>query len=256
MEVGIIMPKLWGWLYFLQTSGEVQVLVGGPKPHGICQFRTANPVVSGSSCQPYAIWHVNDLGNCVFASPAFCDVYTDNANYLHSLANTMGGSGYHWLLYWEVLCFLHLFSNVWTSALFLILHGPITVCQGPNSSTIVPYWIRRFLFYATMLLFLPLLCGLVPFASPVEWKDHFSSRPTAFYIKSKMNVVYLANTRTQGKRNRAGFRLYYKLNTLTQVIVDSVEMTMVVDSVEMGMVVDSVEMAMVSQAYDSVRPVF
>ncbi|KAI7979765.1 Protein CPR-5 [Camellia lanceoleosa] len=94
--------------------------------------------------------------------------------------DTMGGSGYHWLLYWEVLCFLHLFSNVWTSALFLILHGPITVCQGPNSSTIVPYWIRRFLFYATMLLFLPLLCGLVPFASPVEWKDHFSSRVIDF----------------------------------------------------------------------------
>ncbi|XP_057492873.1 protein CPR-5 isoform X2 [Actinidia eriantha] len=88
--------------------------------------------------------------------------------------DTLGGSGYHWFLYWEILCSLHFFANTYTSALFLILHGSITVSQGRDRNTKFPYWIRRFLFYASVILFLPLLCGLVPFAGPGEWKDHFS----------------------------------------------------------------------------------
>ncbi|XP_041007163.1 protein CPR-5 isoform X2 [Juglans microcarpa x Juglans regia] len=90
--------------------------------------------------------------------------------------DTLGGSGYHWLLYWETLCLLHFISNVCTSSLFLILHGPVNVSQGTKGNVILPYWIRRFLFYTILLLFLPLLCGLVPFASLGEWKDHFSLR--------------------------------------------------------------------------------
>ncbi|KAL5751775.1 hypothetical protein ACOSP7_021956 [Xanthoceras sorbifolium] len=88
--------------------------------------------------------------------------------------DTLGGSGYHWLLYWESLCLVHFFANVCTSALFRILHGPINVSQGTKDNTIVPYWIRRSLFYAIMLLFLPLVCGLLPFASLGEWIDHFT----------------------------------------------------------------------------------
>ncbi|KAF5458072.1 hypothetical protein F2P56_022135 [Juglans regia] len=88
--------------------------------------------------------------------------------------DTLGGSGYHWLLYWEILCLLHFICNVCTSSLFLILHGPVNVSQGTKGNVILPYRIRRFLFYTILLLFLPLLCGLVPFASLGEWKDHFS----------------------------------------------------------------------------------
>ncbi|KAH7565884.1 hypothetical protein JRO89_XS08G0030400 [Xanthoceras sorbifolium] len=88
--------------------------------------------------------------------------------------DTLGGSGYHWLLYWESLCLVHFFANVCTSALFRILHGPINMSQGTKDNTIVPYWIRRSLFYAIMLLFLPLVCGLLPFASLGEWIDHFT----------------------------------------------------------------------------------
>jgi hypothetical protein len=84
--------------------------------------------------------------------------------------DTLGGSGYHWLLFWETLCLLHFISNVCTSALFLILHGPVNVSQG-TKGTIFPYWIRQFLFYVILLLFLPLFCGLMPFASLGEWKD-------------------------------------------------------------------------------------
>ncbi|KAG5529322.1 hypothetical protein RHGRI_029879 [Rhododendron griersonianum] len=89
--------------------------------------------------------------------------------------DTLGGSGYHWLLYWEVLCLLHFFSSVRTSDLFHILYGPISVSHGgAMEKTMFPYWIRRFFFYAVVLLLLPMICGLVPFASPAEWKDHLS----------------------------------------------------------------------------------
>jgi len=89
--------------------------------------------------------------------------------------DTLGGSGYHWFLYWEVLCLLHFFSNICTSVLFVVLYGPIGVPQkGAKEKMMFPYWIRRFLFYAIVLLILPMICGLVPFASPAEWKDHFA----------------------------------------------------------------------------------
>ncbi|XP_022133272.1 protein CPR-5 [Momordica charantia] len=87
--------------------------------------------------------------------------------------DTLGGSGLLWLMYWETLCLLHLFANIFTSALFLILHGPVGVSQGKSRRTIFPYWIRRVVFYAILLVFLPLVCGLVPFAGVGEWKDHF-----------------------------------------------------------------------------------
>ncbi|GKV25296.1 hypothetical protein SLEP1_g34755 [Rubroshorea leprosula] len=87
--------------------------------------------------------------------------------------DTLGGSGYHWLFYWEILCLLHYFSNAWTSALFFILHGPVNMSQGMKSGTMFPYWIRRLLFYCIILFCLPLLSGLMPFASPCTWKDHF-----------------------------------------------------------------------------------
>ncbi|XP_010245864.1 PREDICTED: protein CPR-5 isoform X2 [Nelumbo nucifera] len=88
--------------------------------------------------------------------------------------DTLGGSGYHWLFFWEALCLLHFFANICTSVLFSALHGPISVSPGAEAKTILPYSMRRFAFYAIALLFLPLLGGLMPFASPNEWKDHFS----------------------------------------------------------------------------------
>ncbi|KAJ6419537.1 hypothetical protein OIU84_029607 [Salix udensis] len=88
--------------------------------------------------------------------------------------DTLGGSGLLWLLYWEAMCTLQFFSNVCTSTLFWLLHGPvIAIAQGTKPNTICPYWLRQSLFYATSLLVLPLCCGLLPFASPGEWADHF-----------------------------------------------------------------------------------
>lgn len=87
--------------------------------------------------------------------------------------DTWGGSGYLWLVYWETLCLLHFVCNICTSTSYFILHGPLTVSPGMKHNTRVPYWIRRVMFYGTLLFFLPLLCGLHPFAGLGKWKDHF-----------------------------------------------------------------------------------
>ncbi|KAH6799495.1 hypothetical protein C2S51_035979 [Perilla frutescens var. frutescens] len=89
--------------------------------------------------------------------------------------DTLGGSGNHWLIFWEVLCLLHFFSNIFHSTLFSILNGPIVVAERIDRNSVFPYWMRKSVFYATLLV-LPLLCGLMPFASPWEWCKHFSSQ--------------------------------------------------------------------------------
>ncbi|XP_038719040.1 protein CPR-5-like isoform X2 [Tripterygium wilfordii] len=87
--------------------------------------------------------------------------------------DSLGGSGLQWLLYWEILCSLHLLCNLCTSTVFIILHGPVTVSQGEKRNARIPYWFRRCLFYAIVIFSLPLFGGLLPFASPGEWKDRF-----------------------------------------------------------------------------------
>ncbi|KAG1363265.1 hypothetical protein COCNU_11G000920 [Cocos nucifera] len=89
--------------------------------------------------------------------------------------DTLGGNGYCWLLYWEVLCLLHFFANMFPSAFYHILYGPVSVSQGAKVVRL-PYWIRRYIFYSILLLVLPTLSGLLPFASICDWKDHFSEK--------------------------------------------------------------------------------
>ncbi|KAJ4842412.1 hypothetical protein Tsubulata_039878 [Turnera subulata] len=90
--------------------------------------------------------------------------------------DTLGGSGAKWLLYWEILCLVHFTSNFWISACFRVLYGPVAVTDGMKHNAMIPFWFRRFVFYAVVLMFLPLCCGLLPFGNPGEWKDHFLLR--------------------------------------------------------------------------------
>nr|XP_019708641.1 protein CPR-5 isoform X2 [Elaeis guineensis] len=101
--------------------------------------------------------------------------------------DTLGGNGYCWLLYWEGLCLLHFFANVFPSALYRILYGPVSVSRGAKVVRL-PYWIRRYTFYGNLLLVLPTLCGLLPFASIHEWKDHFSEKITLWSLGNKYQV--------------------------------------------------------------------
>lgn len=96
--------------------------------------------------------------------------------------DTLGGNGYRWLVYWQAFCLVHFLANAFPSGLYLVLYGPVSVTQSIKVIRI-PYWIRRYTFYAVMLLVLPTLSGLLPFASLKDWKDHFSQKMN-FWISS------------------------------------------------------------------------
>ncbi|CAK8537401.1 unnamed protein product [Lathyrus sativus] len=94
--------------------------------------------------------------------------------------DTLGGTGFLWLLYSAVLCMGHFLSIVFTPTLFKILHGSVAASQQTKHNIILPYWFRRFWFYGTLLVFLPLFCGLTPFAGVNQWKDHFLMKVSIF----------------------------------------------------------------------------
>ncbi|KAM0934015.1 hypothetical protein DsansV1_C33g0224311 [Dioscorea sansibarensis] len=87
--------------------------------------------------------------------------------------DTLGGNGYRWLVYWETFCLVHFLANVFPSVLYHVLYGPVSMTHSVKVIRL-PYWIRRYTFYAAMLLVLPTSSGLLPFASFKDWKDHFS----------------------------------------------------------------------------------
>ncbi|KFK28181.1 hypothetical protein AALP_AA8G482700 [Arabis alpina] len=91
--------------------------------------------------------------------------------------DTIGGNGKLWLFLWEMFCLLQFLANVFTLALYGLIYGPITVTQETKpsrcSSSMVPYWVRRSFFFVLIMLVLPVINGLLPFATFSEWKDHF-----------------------------------------------------------------------------------
>lgn len=89
--------------------------------------------------------------------------------------DTLGGSGYTWLLYWETLCLLHFLAGVFPSTLYQILHGPVII-SPKDGKVMMPYWVRRSAFYAILVMILPGLSGLMPFASLYEWGEHLVSK--------------------------------------------------------------------------------
>lgn len=90
--------------------------------------------------------------------------------------DTLGGSGLCWLLYWEVLCLVHFWANIFPSVLYQLLYGPISVSPVKAEGRLVPYWFRRFMFNIIISIIYPALCGLLPFASLRDWKEHFSEK--------------------------------------------------------------------------------
>ncbi|GER47578.1 constitutive expressor of pathogenesis related genes 5 [Striga asiatica] len=81
--------------------------------------------------------------------------------------DTLGGSGSHWLIYWEALCLLHFLSNVFSPYLYVILNGPITVVERAEgkSPVLFPYWVRRVIVFASsvanfaFILWATAVCG-------------------------------------------------------------------------------------------------
>ncbi|KAK9713331.1 hypothetical protein RND81_06G020300 [Saponaria officinalis] len=88
--------------------------------------------------------------------------------------DTLGGDGYIWVIFWEVLCMVHFFAIIFNSILYSVLYGAVQVCEGMKYGTIFPFWIRR-MFFQLFLVLLPVCCGLLPFASASTWwEDHIS----------------------------------------------------------------------------------
>lgn len=88
--------------------------------------------------------------------------------------DTLGGSGFHWLVQWEIFCLLHVFCTSCPASLFQILNGPASIHVGiEKKPRWFPLWIRKFAFH-TVLLVLPVMAGLTPFAPIREWAEHIS----------------------------------------------------------------------------------
>lgn len=90
---------------------------------------------------------------------------------------SMGGSGYHWLLLWEIFCLVHTAATCFTSTLYRILNGVPRSATGKSHRQ--PYfmrpWWRRFWFHCIVVLVLPILAGLLPFAHFREIVEVLSS---------------------------------------------------------------------------------
>ncbi|XP_006646613.3 protein CPR-5-like [Oryza brachyantha] len=102
--------------------------------------------------------------------------------------NTLGGDGNTWLMYWEVLCSIHLLGNLFPSLIYQVLHGPISVSHREQEVVWLPYWVRRCLFYGAVGLIIPALTGLLPFASLSDWKDHFVEEIKSFVIGDEIEA--------------------------------------------------------------------
>ncbi|PKA56100.1 Protein CPR-5 [Apostasia shenzhenica] len=98
--------------------------------------------------------------------------------------DSLGGNGYQWLIYWEILCLIHLFANIFPSILYSALHGHVSVTQKEKARG-VPFWMRRYIFYSLLLLILPTMAGLLAFASVMEWKEHFTEKITLLISRAE-----------------------------------------------------------------------
>lgn len=133
------------------------MLAGGVFVAVIAYLLLRHAVTSSSQAKPTTIILVLLGGLCGWAGKFSVD--------------SLGGSGFQWLVCWEVLCILHAFATCFTSYLYCFLNGPTPSSVGSNMT---PSWVRKFAFHATLVLILPVMAGLTPFASVRDWTKHFS----------------------------------------------------------------------------------
>lgn len=157
-----------------------RMLAGAGFVSVIVYFLFRHTVTSSSQAKPATIILVLLGGLCGWAGKFSVD--------------SLGGSGFHWLLHWELLCILHAFANCFTSHLFCFLNGPTS---NSVRSSLTPSWIRKFVFHATLVLVLPVMAGLIPFASVRDWTKHFCDmfndhvlEPVNIYSSSQWSHKY------------------------------------------------------------------
>lgn len=89
--------------------------------------------------------------------------------------DALGGNGFCWLFFWEMLCLIHFLVNAFPATVYGLLHGTVNVSQGIEVAR-KPYWVGRYLLYVILLLILPVSAGLLPFASVFEWMEHLREK--------------------------------------------------------------------------------
>jgi hypothetical protein len=135
-------------------------------------------VTSSSQAMPATILLIVLGGLCGFAGKFAVD--------------SMGGSGYHWLLVWESLCVIHASTTCFTPYLYWLLNGapPHTLDKQRQYYLLNP-WVRRLL---------PAMAGLLPFAPFREVLRTILSTcltivytPVEAFVTDKFKYVMLLN---------------------------------------------------------------
>ena len=124
--------------------------------------------------------------------------------------DSMGGSGHHWLLTWELFCVIHTAATCFTPFLYWVLNGtpPSTISSVAAATgkgqrrklhlVTMPPWLRRLVFHMCMVLVLPVLAGLLPFATIQEIVRVFGSgfhnlvfSPIEVYLRERFHFSLL-----------------------------------------------------------------
>lgn len=124
--------------------------------------------------------------------------------------DSMGGSGRHWLLMWELFCVIHTAATCFTPFLYWVLNGtpPSTITSAVAATgkgqrrkfhlVTIPSWLRRLVFHICMVLVLPVLAGLLPFATVREIVRVFGSgfhnlvfSPIEVYLRERFHFSLL-----------------------------------------------------------------
>ncbi|OAE33583.1 hypothetical protein AXG93_2139s1360 [Marchantia polymorpha subsp. ruderalis] len=84
--------------------------------------------------------------------------------------DSLGGSGIHWLVLWECLCLIHALATCFTSLLYHFLHGDPgrNYFEKASLASRISTGITFFAFHSVLVFFLPVMAGLLPFASPED----------------------------------------------------------------------------------------
>jgi uncharacterized protein YjeT (DUF2065 family) len=98
--------------------------------------------------------------------------------------------------------FGHLFCTACSMATVSVTHKTKAVS--------LPYWARRYMFYVLVsLLVLPCLAGLLPFASPSDWKElavqYLKSRSSGSNIERSVVVIGVSSNTLRRCKDRYSF---------------------------------------------------
>ncbi|MCO5553416.1 hypothetical protein L7F22_006937 [Adiantum nelumboides] len=131
-----------------QLTVTGRILIGSILVGVVAQSLLRRSVTNSSQAMPATILIIVLGGLCGFIGKVSVD--------------SLGGSGNRWWIVWGTFCLLHALVNCFTPSIYRLLHGSPT---RPKFKLGPPFWLRRLAFHSTLVLFLPVLAGLLPFGT-------------------------------------------------------------------------------------------